>query len=89
MRYLVTIYEHKGDYSAEVPDLPGCVAAAKSVEGVRKLITKAINLHVDLMHQSGQKIPRPRRNPRPSPSEMKDVAFCTWIDVDLRKPVTS
>ena len=32
MRYLVIIYRSGGDYSAEVPDLPGCVAMAPTID---------------------------------------------------------
>ena len=32
MRYAVVIEKAKGDYSAYVPDLPGCVATGKTVK---------------------------------------------------------
>ena len=87
MRYLVKIHHSKGDYSAEVPDLPGCIAAAKTVERVRKLIGSAIAMHIESMQQSGEKVPRPRQTARLASDELEDVAFCTWVDVDLGRPV--
>lgn len=36
----------EGGYSAYVLDVPGCVAAARSKEEVRRLIEEALHLHV-------------------------------------------
>lgn len=58
--YLVIIEKEKGTYGAYVPDLPGCVAVAKSKPRVRKLIAEAIDLHLEDMRSRGQRIPRPR-----------------------------
>jgi predicted RNase H-like HicB family nuclease len=60
-RFLVQIYRHNGDYSAMVPELPGCVVAGDSVEEVRGLISEAILLHLEMMVQSGEKPPEPTR----------------------------
>jgi len=46
-------------YSAYVPDLPGCVAAAKTLGGVRKLIAEAIGHHVEMMREEGLEVPPP------------------------------
>lgn len=35
-----------GGYSAYVPDVPGCVAAAESRDEVRRLIEEALHLHL-------------------------------------------
>ena len=59
MEYLVVIEKDKGSYGAYVPDLPGCVAVAKSKPRVRKLIEEAISLHLEDMRERGEKIPRP------------------------------
>ncbi len=60
MEYLVIIEKERGTYGAYVPDLPGCVAVAKSKSRVRKLIEEAITLHLEAMRSQGQRIPRPR-----------------------------
>ena len=60
MKYLV-IYEREGkSYGAYVPDLPGCVAAARSLPRAKKLIREAIALHLEDMRERGQRLPRPR-----------------------------
>lgn len=57
--YLVIIEKEKNTYGAYVPDLPGCIAVAKSKARLRKLIEEAIALHLEDMRASGQRIPRP------------------------------
>jgi len=59
MEYLVVIEKEKGSYGAYVPDLPGCVAVAKSKPRVRKLIEEAIALHLEDLRDRGEKIPHP------------------------------
>jgi predicted RNase H-like HicB family nuclease len=42
MRYAIIIENAKGNYSAYVPDLPGCVASAPTVEATEREIRAAI-----------------------------------------------
>ena len=57
--YAVVI-EGDGDaFSAYVPELPGCVAAAASIPVVERLIRDAIGLHVDSLRQNGDPVPEP------------------------------
>ena len=72
MRYLVKIYHYKGSYSAMAPDLPGCVAAAKSLEKVRTLMAEAMGLHLNAMRKSGEKIPKPRKSVQLDADEFED-----------------
>ncbi len=89
MQFLVRIYRSGGNYSAMVPDLPGCVAAARSVEKVRKLMAEAIGLHLDLMRQSGEKIPSPTRKIDFTIDETVEEELCTWVEVKAPAPVSS
>ena len=59
-RYLV-VFEHTDGtgYSAWVPDLPGCVAAADSQEECEQLIREAIVLHLKGMREHRGPIPEP------------------------------
>lgn len=59
MRYAVVIETAGDNVSAYVPDLPGCVATAASVEAVEQEIREAIRLHVDRMRADGEPIPLP------------------------------
>ncbi len=57
MKYTV-IFEHGArNVSAYVPDLPGCVAAGKSVEDTRELIRAAIAAHIASLRETGQDVP--------------------------------
>jgi predicted RNase H-like HicB family nuclease len=59
MRYAVVIEQAEGNYSAYVPDLPGCVATGDSVEVVEAQIREAIRFHLDGLRADGAPIPAP------------------------------
>jgi predicted RNase H-like HicB family nuclease len=59
MRYLVVIEKGPTSFGAYVPDLPGCIAVAKTRRKVRRLIEEAIQLHVEDMRERGDPIPKP------------------------------
>ncbi|MBP6963550.1 MAG: type II toxin-antitoxin system HicB family antitoxin [Armatimonadetes bacterium] len=70
MRNYLVVYEHEGDsWSAYVPDLPGCVAAADSRGKVSSLIREAIEFHIEGMRADGLPIPEPKAD-----AERMDVA---------------
>jgi len=81
MRYWVRVYRHEKDYSAMVPDLPGCVAAGDSVEDVLKLIAEAIALHTDSMRKSGETVPAPTQHLDLDLAELEDGELNTWVEV--------
>ena len=59
MRYAMIIETGQQDYSAYLPDLPGCVATGKTVEEVRERMREAIELHLAGMREDGLPIPQP------------------------------
>lgn len=59
MRYAVVIEKAEGNYSAYVPDLPGCVAAGDTVEETERLLREAIEIHIRGMREDGLPIPQP------------------------------
>ncbi len=59
MRYAVVIEKAEHNYSAYVPDLPGCVATGATVEGVEQEIRVAIRFHVDGLRADGLPVPAP------------------------------
>jgi len=66
MREYVVIYEWTGaNYSAYVPDLPGCVACGDTLEETQQLIGEAIELYVEALKEEGKPIPEPSTKPRP------------------------
>ena len=59
MRYAVVIEKAKGNYSAYVPDLPGCVATGATVAEVEAEIREAIRFHIDGLKADGLTVPVP------------------------------
>lgn len=59
MRYAVVIEKADGNYSAYVPDLPGCIATGDSVQAVEDQIRAAIRFHIDGLKADGLPVPAP------------------------------
>lgn len=59
MRYLMIIEPGERNFSAYLPDLPGCVATGKSLEEVRQRMREAMELHLEGMREDGLPIPPP------------------------------
>lgn len=59
MRYAIVIEKANGNYSAYVPDLPGCVATGDSVAAVEIEIRDAIRFYIDGLKEDGLPAPKP------------------------------
>jgi len=59
MRYAVVIEKAAENYSAYVPDLPGCIATGPTVEAVEVEIRDAIRLHIEGLKTDGLPVPAP------------------------------
>ncbi len=59
MRYAIVIEKAQNNYSAYVPDLPGCVATGATVEEAEAQIREAIEFHLDGLREDGSQIPQP------------------------------
>ena len=57
MRYAIVIEKAEGNYSAYVPDLPGCVATGSTVVEVEAQIREAIVFHVEGLREDGLPVP--------------------------------
>jgi predicted RNase H-like HicB family nuclease len=69
MRYAVVIEKAAKNYSAYFPDVPGCVAAGKTVEQTLDLLREALVIHFDAMSSDGETIPDPE-------------SLVTYVDVE-------
>lgn len=58
-KYLVVVERSKGNFSAYLPDLPGCVAAGATREETLRLMRKAIAMHLEGLREDGLPIPSP------------------------------
>ncbi|MBI5949888.1 MAG: type II toxin-antitoxin system HicB family antitoxin [Chloroflexi bacterium] len=59
MRYAVVIERAESNYSAYVPDLPGCVAVGDTIEEVAAEIREAILFHIEGLKEDGLPVPEP------------------------------
>lgn len=59
MRYAIVIEKANGNYSAYVPDLPGCVAAGETIATVESEIREAIRFHIEGLKEDGLPVPQP------------------------------
>jgi predicted RNase H-like HicB family nuclease len=59
MRYAVVIERAESNFSAYVPDLPGCVTTGDTLEDVERNIREAIAFHLDGLREDGLPIPVP------------------------------
>jgi len=57
MRYAVVIENAGSNFSAYVPDLPGCVATGTTLAETETAIREAIEFHLDGLRQDGLSIP--------------------------------
>ena len=58
-KYAVVIERGPNNYSAYVPDLPGCISTGKTVDEIARNIREAIELHLEGMAEDGDPIPEP------------------------------
>ena len=68
MKYAVIIEAGERNYSAYVPDVPGCVATGTTLEDVERNIREAMAFHLEGMKLEGLPIPEP-------------TTLCAYIEV--------
>ena len=59
MFYGIVIEKAGTNFSAYVPDLPGCVATGDTIDEVQQEIRAAIRFHLDGLREDGLPIPEP------------------------------
>ena len=59
MKYAVIIEKGEKNYSAYIPDLPGCVSTGDTIEEIKKNILEAVEFHIQGMKEDGEPIPKP------------------------------
>ena len=58
-KYAVVIEKADGNFSAYVPDLPGCVAVGDTIKECETSIQEAITAHIHVMRDEGMVVPEP------------------------------
>jgi predicted RNase H-like HicB family nuclease len=69
VRYGIVIEKGEANYSAYVPDLPGCVTTGATVAEIMRNMREAIELHLAGMSEDGENIPAPS-------------AIADYVDID-------
>jgi predicted RNase H-like HicB family nuclease len=59
MRYAIVIETAGDNYSAYVPDLPGCVATGSTLEETEHQLREAIEFHLEGLRADNLPIPNP------------------------------
>lgn len=59
MTYVVVYERSPNNWSAYVPDLPGCIATGETREETERLIREAVALHVASLREYGEPVPEP------------------------------
>ncbi len=59
MRYAIVIERAGSNFSAYVPDLPGCVATGQTPTDTARAMREAIALHLEGLREDGAPIPPP------------------------------
>ena len=60
LTYAVVFEQTPNNYCAYIPDLPGCVSAHKTWDGIQAMIKEAMELHIEVSHEDGDPIPPPQ-----------------------------
>jgi len=59
MRYAMIIERGERNYSAYLPDMPGCIATGKTVAEVKRRMREAVELHLRGLREDNLPIPEP------------------------------
>ncbi len=60
MKYLIIIEQTNQNYSAYLPDVPGCIATGKTRDEARQNVVDALELHIEGLMEDGLPIPTPK-----------------------------
>ena len=60
MKYLIIIEKTNHNYSAYLPDIPGCIATGKTIEEAKKNIAEALAMHLQGLGEDGLSSPNPQ-----------------------------
>lgn len=59
MRYAIVVEKTENNFSAYVPDLPGCVATGQTLGETENEIRAAIEFHIEGLREDGLVVPQP------------------------------
>jgi predicted RNase H-like HicB family nuclease len=74
MKFTVVVEKAEHNYSAYVPDLPGCITTGDSLEEIERMAREAIEFHIEGMRLDGEAVPEPSTH-------------CLVVEVDVPEDV--
>ncbi|MBC8448299.1 MAG: type II toxin-antitoxin system HicB family antitoxin [Chloroflexi bacterium] len=77
--YRIEIYPDEGGYTAAIPDLPGCITCADTLDEVLEMIEDAKAGWLELALEDGDTIPEP------SVSSAQELSDQLWLPHSLRR----
>ncbi len=60
LTYTVVVESGPNNFSAYVPDLPGCVSTGRTWDEIQWMINEAITGHIEVTHEYGEPVPQPQ-----------------------------
>jgi predicted RNase H-like HicB family nuclease len=57
--YTIIIEDAGSNFAAYAPDVPGCIAAATTVEETLTLMEEALAMHLEMLREMGEPVPAP------------------------------
>jgi predicted RNase H-like HicB family nuclease len=60
LKYLIIIEKANDNFSAYLPDVPGCIATGKTIIETKKNITEALFMHLQGLTEDGVPSPKPK-----------------------------
>lgn len=60
LRYMAVFEQTPNNYSAYVPDVPGCISTGKTWKKMQEMIVEAVTFHIEMMLEDGDPLPQPR-----------------------------
>ena len=60
VKYAVVYERTLNNFSAYVPELPGCISTGKTWDEIRGMIQEAIAFHIEDLMEHGDSVPGPR-----------------------------
>ena len=73
MKYAIVLEKAENNYSAYVPDLPGCIATGKSAEETKRAMREAIEFHIEGLLRHGDPVPAP-------------TSICEYVEIGAPQP---
>ena len=81
-KYTVVIEKAPNNYSAYVPDLPGCVAAVETREETLNLIREGIEIYIETSIEFGDPVPEPRMSLKDAMADYSSMSDSGYRDPD-------